>query len=112
MWFTMTVEPSQIPPDINESYRPFGFYKFGLGCWCYNVNGREMDGEIEWINTLRFCSRPKYPNPTCFRYRVDSRLKVSISMEPLVRTDIADTVVAGIATNWALAKGLAALAAL
>jgi len=56
-----TFEP--LPPWVNRSYEDFGFYKLGLMCWTYNG----YDGQIEWINTLRFCSEPKYDDCTGFR---------------------------------------------
>ena len=112
MWFTCEIETNQIPASVNKSYGNFGFYKFGLGCWAYDVNGIQRDGEVEWINTTPWCSQPKYPNPICFRYWFAPGVIASVHLEPTVRTDIADTVVAGIAMNWARQIGIAALAAL
>ena len=53
-----------IPPQVSQSYSPFGWYKLGVCCWNYSG----FDGAVEFINTLNFCTEPKYSNPTSFRY--------------------------------------------
>lgn len=62
----MRVNISVVPPLpawIDTSYGDFGFYKLGLCCWNY----AGFDGAIEWINTLTFCTEPKYSSPSELR---------------------------------------------
>jgi hypothetical protein len=51
--------------SINQSYIPFGFYKFGICAWVYDGGYR---GACEWINTQHFCTEPKYANPISLDY--------------------------------------------
>jgi hypothetical protein len=91
-----------IDATINQSYAPFGFYKFGLGCWQYQASGPGValpvapssflsggvsaggvyDGEIEWINTLQFTSQPKYANPVGFRYMLLGKTSAIVRLLP------------------------------
>lgn len=106
MYFIMRIEKDSIPASVNQSYGKFGFWKFGLGCWVYSINGIDYDGEIEWINTLNFCSSPKLKNPKCFRYRLAPGLKFYRHIVSVPISGIADAVIGGVARNWAKNKNL------
>lgn len=70
------------PPQINQSYVPFGFYKFGCCCWVYEGG---YDGVVEWINTQHFVTEPKLPSPISFRYWF--ALGVTALVTPIIRVN-------------------------
>lgn len=107
--FTLSIHKSTIPASIDQTYIPFGFYKLGLGCWVYTVQGAHYDGEIEWINTLNFVSKSKLANPCKFRFVLRDGILGDPAIVPEINNDIADSAIAGTAINWAIAKGLTAL---
>jgi hypothetical protein len=97
------------PPSINESYGPFGFYKFGVGCWQYDLGfpgSKLYDGAVEYINTEHFCTEPKYINPYAFRYVLFDGVSATKSMAPVLDSNIPDSVVQGEAVNAVVGKGL------
>jgi hypothetical protein len=108
VWFVSQIIPP-IPPEINQSYFGYGFYKLGLGSWTYEIDGLLYQGETEWINTLNFCSQPKYPNPTCFSYWFKDGLLFNVAILPTTRNDIASSLVQGVEVNLATGLGLAKL---
>jgi hypothetical protein len=68
VWMTVKILPP-IPPWINQSYTPFGFYKFGCCCWQYqDPLGNVWDGEVEWINTQNFVTKAKLGSVYGFRW--------------------------------------------
>jgi hypothetical protein len=88
---------------INESYAPFGFYKFGVGCWQYanasNNNGQLYDGAVEWINTPHFTTQPKYANPVGFRYVLFGSTTAKFTTAPTIQAAAPNMFVNGQAYN-------------
>lgn len=90
------------PPQIDQSYEPFGFYKFGLCCWQYEG----FDGQIEWINTQFFCTEPKYPGPTAFRYWFQKNVFALVQVVPTIRSDMQSFKINGVNVNPATGDGM------
>lgn len=93
---------SPIPASVNASYGNFGFHKFGVCCWVYDG----FDGEVEFINTSKFCTEPKLPKPTGFRYWFQQGVVAKITPSITVRGDIADAIIAGQLANAVTGKGM------
>jgi hypothetical protein len=102
LWVTINIQ-TPLPAVINQSYMPFGFYKLGLGCWQYQNaalgDAGNYDGEIEWINTLRFVTQPKYANPSGFRYWFQPGIVALVTPNLILPTNVPDIIVNGTAYN-------------
>ena len=96
-----------IPPNVNQSYMPFGWAKYGVCAWVYNG----YRGESEWINFNHFVTEPKYKNVTAFDYWFASG--VSAIVTPLLEVDSAvpDITINGITYNMATGKNMPLLLA-
>jgi hypothetical protein len=71
-------------------------------CWTYNG----YDGEIEWVNTMHFCTEPKYNAPTGIRYSFREGLIWVGNLQPSPLPLIPDFIVNGIATNLLSGKNM------
>lgn len=96
-------------PGLGKSYGALEFAKYGVCCWEYEIptpgGGASVGkGPIHWINFPDSCFMPEYPNPIAFHYYLNANVKAHIEVLPTIRTDIADTVVAGLTVN--LLRGL------
>lgn len=91
-----------IPKQLNETYHPFGYYNFGVFCWIYDG----YDGQVEFINTMHFCSEPKYSSPSAYRIHLARGVIANMQVIPTIRTDTADSVIAGVIANLVTGKGM------
>ena|SRR5579872_4270248 len=100
-----------IPPQINQSYIPFGYWNFGLCCWQYSadgdLSGQAFDGAIEWINTMNFVTEPKYNNPVAFRYFLKAGLSAIVYPSISVNVKVPDISINGTFYNAVTGKGMA-----
>jgi hypothetical protein len=98
----ITVSPV-IPPGVDSSYGEFHFYKFGVCCWTYG----NFRGQVEYINSLLFCSEPKYQGATSFEYwffpGVQAHVEVIAQVQGLAPQDV---VVNGIPRNPVTGKNM------
>src|ERR1700754_1183117 len=92
---------SPFPPGVDQSYIPFGFYKFGLCCWVYEGG---YDGAIEWINTQHFVTEPKYQNPVSFRYCFLGGTIGTVTPKLVVNTSVPDITINTKVVNMATGK--------
>ena len=92
----------QLPGAAPESYKPFGFAKFGLCCWNYGG----WDGQIEWINTAFFMTISKYPNPTKLRYWAANGVQMTIQMQQSPVPDVPDVAINAALVNLVSGKGM------
>lgn len=90
-----------IPGYVNQSYMPFGFWKFGLMCWVYDG----YRGEVEWINSLKFVSEAKYADPAGVDYFFQKGVIFKVQLVPHVSVNLQDIVLNGIPFNPATGKG-------
>jgi len=106
---TMDILPPW-PAKIDDSYPPFGFYKFGLWVWQYGYNASNpnqlYDGRIEWITTQHFCTTPEWPDVKGYRYHLRPGVQASLKVVPWIREDIPDTIINGVAINLIRGTGL------
>ena len=94
-----TVQP---PAVIPQSYRPFGFAKYGLCCWVYNG----YDGVIEWINSQFFVTDSKLPGVTGFRYYANAGVQMLLTPTTIPLPPIPDVAINAVLTNAALGKNM------
>lgn len=85
-----------------QSYRDFGFAKFGLCCWNYNG----YDGEIEWINTDHFITQSKLNGPTGLRYYAAPGVQMLIQLQPNPQPTIPDVAINTVLRNAVTGKGM------
>jgi hypothetical protein len=97
-----------LDPNINQSYAPFGFYKFGVCCWTYQnqVDGNVYDGIVEFINTQYFMTQAKYANPTGFRYNLFGNNTALVTFQPTIQNAAPDVSINNIAYNPTTGKGM------
>jgi hypothetical protein len=102
-----------LPPDLNESYEPFGYFNLGICAWVYAPQGQNsaaggFRARHEFINSLLFYSEPPYPNPVAFDYYLKPGVQGIVTVEIQVRSDIPDVVINDVAYNAATGKNMAA----
>jgi hypothetical protein len=101
MQILIDVQPPY-PPQINQSYTPFGFWKFGCCAWVYNG----YRGQIEWINSPHFVTEPKYANPTSFDYYFNVGVIAVVTPNLQVDTKAPGIILNDVLYNMASGEGM------
>ena len=104
---------SNLPPDLNESYIPFGYWNLGICAWTYSPKGinsaaGSFRARHEFINSLLFYSEPPYPDPVAFDYYLKPGVQGIVTLGIQVRGDVPDVVINDMAINLATGKGVQA----
>src|ERR1044071_3805519 len=102
----VSVEITNIPPDIDLSYSNFEFGIFGVGCWVYGTaKDGDFEGEVEWVNRKRWRSSSPGQGAKYFRLHLKPGIRATVKAQLEITGASPDVIIDAVRTN--LMKGLA-----
>lgn len=103
----VSVEVTFVPPNVNQTYKPFNYGIYGLGCWVYKTaTDGDFHGQIEWINMQRWRSSAPGAGAKYFRVHLVPGVRATIKAQLEIPGASPDVLIDAVLTNLLSGKNI------